>query len=259
MMKSGILLLARLGSTRLPRKMLLEVLDRPILEFQIERLKTARRPEEFVLCTTQLAEDDALVDLARRNGLVAFRGSEEDVVERMIQAAKQYKLDFIVSIGGDDIFSDPQYTDKIIDCFDRTAADFIYCHGLPVGATPFGVKTQALEQLQAIKAGGTDGWERYFKETGLFHVEVIPISDPRHCRPELRMTLDYLEDYQFFKAVIETLYPKKRLFSLGDVITLIDQRPDIAELGQRRATEWQHQHHTFDIRIKTGQDTKLIE
>jgi spore coat polysaccharide biosynthesis protein SpsF len=249
-LKSGILLLARSGATRLPGKLLLKVLGRPILEYQLERLKTARRPDCFVLCTTQLAEDEALIDLASQNGLQTFRGNTEDVVDRMIQGAREYQLDFIVSIGGDDLFIDPVLVDLIIERFVRTSADFIYCSDLPVGGTPFGVKTRALERLAQIKTGGTDGWERYFKETGLFQVEVIPPPDQILRRPELRMTLDYQEDFLFFKAVIEELYPQKGIFLLKDVITLMDNRPDIAELAQKRAAEWHTKHATFDIAIR---------
>jgi spore coat polysaccharide biosynthesis protein SpsF len=251
-MKSGILLLGRTDSSRLPGKLMLPVLGRPILEYQIERLKTAKRPDCFVLCTTQLPEDDVLVDLAIRNGLQTFRGNAEDVLDRMIQAARQYKLGLIVSIGGDDVFIEQRCVDPIIECFTRTSADFIYCPDLPVGVTPFGVKPQALERLCQIKTGGTEGWERYFKESGLFQVEVIPSEDPRLRRPELRMTLDYQEDFLFFKAVIEELYSPTKIFPLEEVIALIDSRPDIAALGQKRADEWHKLHISFDVTVKQG-------
>lgn len=249
-MRAGILLLGRIGSSRLPGKLMLKVLGRPILEYQIERLKTARCPDCLVLCTTQLPEDEVLVDLAINNGLQTFRGNTEDVVDRMIQAARQYKLDFIVSIGGDDVFSDPRCVDLIIECFAKTSADFIYCPDLPVGGSPFGVRTKALERLSQVKTGGTDGWERYFKESSLFHVELISPEAPMLHRPELRMTLDYPEDFQFFKAVIEELYSPPKIFSLQDVIRLIDNRPDIAELGQKRAAEWYTQHTAFEVTVK---------
>lgn len=249
-MRSAILLLGRTGSSRLPGKLLLEVLGRPTLEYQIERLKTAKRPDYFVLCTTELPEDEVLVDLAIRNGLQTFRGNPQDVLDRMIQAARQYQLDFIVSIGGDDVFIEQRCIDPIIECFTRTSADFIYCPDLPVGGTPFGVRPDALEHLCQIRTGGIEGWERYFKESGLFHVETIPLENPVLRRPELRMTLDYLEDFLFFKAVIETLYSPTKTFFLEDVISLIDKHPDIAEIGQKRASEWNKLHVSFDVTVK---------
>ncbi len=256
-MRSGLLLLARTGSSRLPGKLLMEVLGRPILEYQIERLKTAVLPDVFVLCTTQLKEDDVLVELAQRNGLQSFRGNAEDVVDRMVQAAKFYQIDFIVNVGGDDVFLIPECVDLVIKNFSRTGADFIYCADLPVGGSPFGIKAQSLEHLLKVKTGGTDGWERYFKETGLYQVEAIPPSDPVLHRPELRMTMDYLEDFQFFKVVIEELYPRKRIFPLQDVIALMDRRPDIMELAQKRAADWLAKHVSFDIAVK--QDSTKAE
>jgi len=176
----------------------------------------------------------------------------------MIQAARQYELDFIVSIGGDDVFADPGCVDLIIECFAKTSADFIYCPDLPVGGSPFGVKAKALERLSQVKTGGTDGWERYFKESGLFQVELIAPEDPQLRRPELRMTMDYPEDFQFFQAVIEELYSPGKIFSLQDVISLIDKRPDIAELGQKRAAEWYKQHTEFEVTVRQdlAQDEK---
>ena len=248
-MKTGLLLLARMGSTRLPGKLLLEVMERPILEYQIQRLKTAQRPDCLVLCTTQLAEDNVLVDLAARSGIQTFRGSTDDVVERMIQAARDYQLDFVVSIGGDDILSDAGYADRITDRFYETGAEFIYCPDLPMGTSPYGVKPQALERLSQLKTGGTDGWERYLQETGVFQVERVPVNDPTLCRPELRITLDYSEDFEFFKTVLETLHPQDPSFSLKDVIDLVDRSPDLAELGRKRADEWYSQRARFDISV----------
>jgi spore coat polysaccharide biosynthesis protein SpsF len=249
-MKTGILLLGRTGASRLPGKLLLEVQGRPILEYQIERLKTARRTDCLVFCTTRLPADDVLVDLAARNGLETFRGHTEDVVDRMIQAARWFQLDFIISIGGDDVFCDPESVDRLIEAFDRTGADFLYCVDLPVGGTPFGVKTSALEHLADIKTGGTDGWERYFKESGLFQVEALEVPDLKLQRPELRMTLDYQEDFLFFQAVITELYRPGRFFSLAEVIDLIDRRPDIARLGNARAAEWQQKHISFEVTVR---------
>jgi spore coat polysaccharide biosynthesis protein SpsF len=250
-MKTGILLLGRTGSSRLPGKLLLEVKGRPIMEYQIERLKTAKRPDCLVFCTTRLPADDVLVELAAKNGLETFRGHTDDVVDRMIQAARRFQLDFIIAIGGDDVFCDPECVDRLIEAFGRTGADFLYCVDLPVGGSPFGVKTRALEHLAEIKTGGTDGWERYFKESGLFQVEALEVADPKLRRPELRMTLDYQEDFLFFQAVITELYRPGRFFSLAEVIDLIDHRPDIARLGNARAEDWQQQHTSFEVTVRS--------
>ncbi|PSO95192.1 MAG: hypothetical protein BRC49_12515 [Cyanobacteria bacterium SW_10_48_33] len=249
-MKTSILLLARTGSTRLPGKLLRPVMGRPILDYQIERLQTAQRPNGLVLCTTQLAEDDALIELASRHEIANFRGNTEDVVERMLQAAYEYQVDFIISIGGDDLLCDPELVDLAIERFWQTKADFILFNDLPLGITPYGVKTEALKQLSEIKEGGTDGWERYFLETNRFQLEQIPVQDESLRRPELRMTLDYTEDFEFFKAVLEKLYPYRKNLSLRDVIELVDSQPKIAQLSQKRSQEWKNKHASFDIRVK---------
>lgn len=249
-MNSSILLLARNGSSRLPRKLLRKVLGRPILEYQIERLRRAKSINQIVLCTTPLPEDDELVECARACGIEGFRGSADDVVERMAQAARHFHVDVVVSIGGDDVLSDPVCTDTIVERLVQSGADFAYCEGLPVGASPYGVTTAALERLLRTKTGGSDGWERYFQEGTMFGVERIHSDNIRLCRPELRMTLDYAEDFEFFKLTFEALYPGKPDFSLQDVIELGDQRPDIRQLGQARAQEWLNKWSAFDVTVE---------
>lgn len=117
-----------------------------------------------------------------------------------------------------------------------------------VGA-PYGIKTKALETLCQIKEGGTDGWERYFIETGLFRVEYLLVEESL-IRPEIRMTLDYQEDFEFFKIIFETLYSKQNVFSLHEVIQLIDSHPEIAQLSQKHSEEWYKKFKNFDIKIK---------
>lgn len=247
-MKTGLFLLARTASQRLPKKSLLKVGGKPLLAYQLERLKRVQKPDCLVLCTTSLKEDDILADLALEAGFDIFRGANEDVIERMLQAAEFHKVDFIVCVGGDNIFADPPHIDKVVERYKETLADFVYCPDLPVGCSSYSAKTEAMKHLHHIKQGKTDGWEMYFINTGIFRVERVPVV-PELCRPELRMTLDYPEDFEFFKAILKNLYVPGKFFSLKEILCLLEARPDIAALGQKRKEDWLQQRKIFDIRI----------
>lgn len=235
---------ARTGSSRLPGKPLLKIMGKPIIEHLIERVKLAKLPQQIVLCTTVLPEDDPLEQIATRTGISTFRGHPTDILMRWLKAAEHYRVDFIVSADGDDIFCDPEHIDKIVEHFLKTDADYIVCRGLPFGAAPTGIKVGALRKICELKLDeDTEGQSRYFIQTGLFRVEYLDTTDPELNHPEIRMTLDYPEDFEFFKAVFQHLYQPGKIFSLRKVIKLLEQHPEIVKINQ-------HMQKAYEERFK---------
>jgi spore coat polysaccharide biosynthesis protein SpsF len=231
-LKTGFLIIARLKSTRLPEKLLREVYGRPILAFMIDRLKLAKRVDRIIVCTSTNPQDDRLVDLAVSQGVAYYRGNEDDVVKRLHDAAVAFDIDYILSITGDCPFVDPVYADKMVDAFESTNADLILASDLPHGAFSWGIKPSALKKVLEIKnAEDTEVWGRYFTDTDLFHVYNLPIENVFHRQPELRMTLDYQEDLEFFKAVYKHLYQPGKVFSLDDILNLLKEHPEIIEIN----------------------------
>src|SRR5215213_2123633 len=102
-MRTVVVITARLGSSRLPGKMLRDLRGRPVLEHVVDRMRLARRPEEIVLATTREPEDDALEAAARELGIAVFRGPTEDVLVRWRDAALEHRADMIVGCDGDDV------------------------------------------------------------------------------------------------------------------------------------------------------------
>src|SRR5690349_472668 len=105
---------ARMGSTRLPKKVLMTVLDKPILVHQIERIRKAKTVDQVVVITTTKPEDDPIVELCKQHNVDVFRGSELDLLDRHYHAAKEYKADFVVKIPSDCPLSDPALIDEVI-------------------------------------------------------------------------------------------------------------------------------------------------
>jgi len=232
-LKTAIFIPVRTKSTRLPNKALLEIKGKLVIEHLIDRVKLAKLPELIVLCTTTSPEDAILVDIAQKNNISYFQGNEKDILDRYLQAALKYEVDFIVNADGDDIFCDPEYIDKVIELFIKTGADFITCKGLPFGATPIGVKVEALKKACQLKEENDTetGWGRYFTKSGLFRVEYLKAANEVN-RPDIRMSLDYPEDYQFFKEVFERLYLPDKVFTLKEILTLLENNPHIMDINK---------------------------
>jgi len=232
-MKSATMIAVRMKSTRLPKKALLKIKGRTVIEHLIDRLKTAKLPDLIILCTSTHPEDRALVDIAEKNGIEGFRGSEKDKLGRFLGAAEKYNVDFVVSVDGDDVFCDPEFIDKTIETFIRTQADYITCNDLPLGAASQGIKIDALKKICRIKDEiDTEIYGGYFTETGLFKVEHLSVEDPELRHPEIRMTLDYSEDYEFFKAVFDELWVPGKVFTLKEILNLLKRKPQIIEINR---------------------------
>lgn len=230
-MTSAIFLSVRDKATRLPGKITAPICGRRAIEHLIDRLKCARRPDMVVMTTSVHPGDSGLVDIAAREGIRAFRGSEDDKLLRYLDAAREFGVEFCVVVDGDDLFADPTIIDRIVDSYEASKADYIICDGLPIGVTGFGVRIAALQEVVDTKAeSDTEVWGGYFANNPRFKCVFLD-PPPRWNHPEWRMTLDYPEDLAFFTAVIEALYEPGRVFGFDAIVDLLERRPDIAALN----------------------------
>jgi spore coat polysaccharide biosynthesis protein SpsF len=230
-MKTAIFLSIRDKATRLPKKVLLKIKGKTVTEHLIDRLKQAKRPDMIVLTTSIHPDDVVLVDIAKQNNIAAFQGSEDDKLDRYYNASLKYGIDFMVIVDGDDIFCDPECIDNIIKTYTETNADYIIYKDMPVGITGHGVKLAALKKVLEMKdESDTEVWGGYFTGNNFF--KVIQLEPPEEFRrPDLRMTLDYIEDFRFFEAIFDRLYKPGKVFSLKEIITLINENPQIPQIN----------------------------
>lgn len=238
-----VFITARIGSTRLPGKHLLPICGKPVIEHMITRVKHANYPKLFVLCTTVLPEDDVFDEIAHRCNIEIFRGHPTDILQRWLDTADHFKVDYFISAEADDVFCDPEYIDVITGELATGAYDYINCKGLPFGVTPTGIKVSALRKICAIKDDDdTQGQERYFTKTGLFTVKNIPVEDAEINQPEMRMTLDYQEDYEFFRTVFEHLYTPGGFFTLREILRLLMAHPEIARINEKMQEKYRQRY-----------------
>jgi spore coat polysaccharide biosynthesis protein SpsF len=211
----------------------MEIKGMPTIEHLIRRVKTVKSADIIVLCTTECPGDKVLCDIASKNGINFFCGSENDKLERWLVAAKKFDVEFFVTADGDDLFCEPELIDLAFKQYESDHPDFIESKDLICGSFTYAIKTTALEKICQIK--GTDDTEMmwvYFTDTGLFKTQVLRDVPKIFLRPEIRMTLDYEDDFKFFKKIIESLSDKKPGFNLRDVIAFLDENPEVIKINQ---------------------------
>jgi spore coat polysaccharide biosynthesis protein SpsF (cytidylyltransferase family) len=255
--RPGLILLARNGSARLPRKSMRLVHGEPVLLHQIRRLRRLPPEIPIVLATSTLPEDDSLEQTGRSAGLPVFRGDPLDVVRRMVAAADFHDFTYIVEVGGDDVFCEAEFVELVVAEHVRTDVDFAKVSCIPWGTTPFGVRVDALRRVIDLNStGSTDGWERWFLETGLFKATVVENPDARLNHPEFRLGLDYPEDLTLFTAIYERLLPEGPVPSLHRVIELLRGEPEIAAINADAQQLWNANYSSTALpQLKPGNPT----
>ena len=234
---NSIFITVRTGSTRLPNKALLMIEGRTTIEHLIDRAKRSKLSDKIVLCTTTLPEDDVLCHIAVKNDIYYYRGSVEDKLERWNGAAKKHGVEFFVTADGDDLFCEPELIDLAFEQYNKSKCDFIKADGVVCGSFTYGIKTSALKKVCKIKdSENTEMMWVYFTDTGLFKVRELENVPDEFYRGDIRMTLDYQDDYFFFKEVINSFDTED--FALRDIISLIDEKPEIKEINLYLEDEW---------------------
>jgi spore coat polysaccharide biosynthesis protein SpsF len=249
----AILIAARMKSTRLPAKVVAKIKGRPALEHLLDRLRLSRYSGNIVLCTTEVRDDDILVEIARKNGIDWFRGSESDVMGRFIGAATRVGADTIVRITADNILIDPDYLDRAVAFHLKKKADYTRMRGLPSGVKSEVISTSALRKARrlALHPEYSEYMTWYFtKNKHVFKCFELRVK-PGHYRPNVRLTLDEKRDLALLKAVFSNLYcAKSKPFGWDEIVRLIDSKPELfrmnAGVGHRRLSVVKH----VDVRLR---------
>lgn len=232
-MKIGFLITARLKSTRLPKKLILKINGREVIAWMIDRLKQCKILDEIIIATSKNPQDNELCEIANRENIKCFRGSESDVLERLYLAAKKYELDYIINITADCPLVAFDFIENVAEEYKKTDADLITIYTLPHGFYIYGIKIQALKRILEIKNDtDTEIWGGYFSDTGLFKVIDIEIPATEFQRKNYRLTLDYPDDYEFFKAVFNRLGEETYKKSSREIIEFLDKHPEIVKINE---------------------------
>lgn len=228
---------ARMSSTRLPGKVMREILGKPILWHLVNRLKGSRLIDKIVIATTDKANDEPILKLAQELGIDSFAGSEDDVLDRYYQAAKKYNADPIVRITADCPLIDPELVDKIIDFYLENEDKLDYVNNGP--SYPDGVlETEvisfaALEKAwhEARLASEREHVTSYiWKNSGIFRIATMENEEDLS---HMRLVVDDEKDFLVVSEILRNLYREGEVFHLKDILRFLDEKPELLELNKR--------------------------
>jgi len=235
-MRIVIIVQARMTSTRLPGKVLYEVMGKPLLEYQIERMRRVRLVDEIVIATTTDDSDHPIVELCKRLGVAYYRGSEEDVLARYYYAAQESMADDIIRITSDCPLIDPGVMDEVISLYINNYEKYDYVSNTLERTYPRGLDTEVFS-MAALEKAHREASEQPERE----HVTLHMYRQPERFRlasscstidySEHRWTVDTSEDFELIKLILQELYPLNSRFTWMDVIGLLNKHPEWVQIN----------------------------
>lgn len=246
-MKTAAVIQARMGSTRLPGKVMKPIIGKPMIQLMIERVKRAEKLDEIIIATSTNPIDDVLEKLAAATGVKCYRGSETDVLDRVLKAAQHFKVDVIVELWGDAPVMDPEVIDRAVEYY--AASDYdclgtVLKHEYPwgIGLLIFTTKILAAVSAVALEPVYREHVSNYiYEHTEKYKIGYLPCP-PELRRPELRLAVDEEADYLLIKHIYEHFAAVgKPDFNTRDIIELAGKNQKMFEINkhvkQRKAKQ----------------------
>jgi spore coat polysaccharide biosynthesis protein SpsF len=225
-----------MGSTRLPGKVLLDLAGKPMLVRDIERIQRSNKIDDIVIATTIKPEDDKITSLCHDYGWNFFRGSENDVLDRYYQAAREYQAKTIVRITSDCPLIEPTIVDKLLVKFSTSEPDIDYVSNIfPRRTYPRGLDTEVMS-FSALERCWKEELNPAYREHVTPYIHHNPdrfrISEMNHTRDlsSMRWTVDTPEDFEFVIRVYQYLGEER--FSWIDILDLLQKHPELPEINK---------------------------
>ncbi len=230
-MKIVAIIQARMGSTRLPGKVLRPILGRPMLVYQIERILRIKEADLIVIATTTESADDEIVETVEKiPDIAVFRGSENDVLSRYYEAAKAHGADHVVRMTSDCPLIDPSISSEVIRQFLAHYPKCDYATNSRIRTFPRGLDTEIFT-FQTLETAYREAKKPYEREHVTPYIwqddkrfRILDVTFPKNYS-DLRWTVDTPEDFKFVTAVYESLYSQKSDFGFHDILKLLEKNP----------------------------------
>lgn len=228
---------ARMASSRLPGKVMKPFLGKPMLQFMIERLKRSTLLDGIVVATTTSRSDDVLEDLAESLGVGCYRGSEDDVLMRVLEAAQAFDVDVIVETPGDCPLIDWQILDHVVQHYLDHDDDYVSNNLELTYAGGMDVQVFSTEVLADVARRTDDPVDHEHVSLFIYRnpddYRVRNVAAPPHLNaPDVKCLLDTQADYKLICAVLAALYPETPAFTCADILALIAERPELREINR---------------------------
>ena len=219
-------------STRLPGKVMHEVQEKSFLEHMVCRINQSKYIDNICIATSLDSSCDPIVELGENIGVMVFRGSEDDVLDRVVKAGKFAKADVIVELCGDCPLIDPDIIDSVCEFYFNNNVDF--CSNAIQRVHPIGMDVKVFSQsvIQEVDLITSDPHDRehvslyIYENSNKYKILHLPLSVNNDVI-NYRLTLDTPEDESLIKIIYNELYTKNRDFRLQDIIELLNKKPEL--------------------------------
>ena len=224
---------ARMTSTRFPGKVLTKVMGRPLLSYQIERLRLSKMIDKIIIATTVNKGDDPIVKLCQKERFNFYRGSEDDVLDRYYQTAKKYNATHIMRLTADCPLIDPDICDRIADVYFESGVEYIragetFAEGLDCEIIGFVALAKAW--LEAESKAEREHVTLYLRNHPELFKAMIKENETDDSR--YRLTVDEERDFLVVKAILENLYKgNDSYFTVREIKSYLDSHPEVYRLN----------------------------
>ena len=230
--KIGILLNCRLESSRLPNKALKEIENQNLIEHIIDRLKSNKITNKIILCIPKNKKNNPLEKIAKKKKIRSYRGSYDEVINRLYCSAKKYKLKNKIITTGDNPLVDIKNLEKLITYHIRNKNDFSKSYGLPWGSFCYSVNFNALEKVIKLKKTKlTETWVDYFLKNKIFKSGIMKIINKSYFFPKLRVTIDTKLDLKMMRVIYSIFYQKNKIVDLKKVIKFCRKNKEVYKIN----------------------------
>ena len=235
--KVAAIIEARMNSSRLYGKVLMKVKNKPLLLHLVNRIRKVKKIDKIIVATTTNPKDEDIVKFCKKNNLLFYRGSENNVMERVMHSAKNFKVGVIVGITGDCPIIDYKLISLCLNIYLNNQADYVSNANLR--SYPDGMDVQVYSS-QALRKSYRMTKNKEDREHVTLHIrknpkifKIINIVSPQNILfPKLALTLDYYEDFKLVKKIIEHFEKKKNYyFSCEDIVELIKKNKKLLSIN----------------------------
>jgi spore coat polysaccharide biosynthesis protein SpsF len=238
-MKIVVIIQARMGSTRLPGKVLRKIEDKTVLGHIVDFLKNAKNIDKIIIATTNLPEDNEIEKTSKNHKVDCFRGDSKNVLKRYYECAKMYKADIVIRLTGDNPMIDSTLIDSIIKECKKEKYDYIsnvIDKSYPIGySTCEGFNFNLLSNLFKNQQD-SDSLEHvtYHIRKNPSMYKIKSIKAPKDIeRSKWRLSIDYEQDITLMKKIFSNIYVPGKSFEYRQVVDFLDKNPELLKINDK--------------------------
>lgn len=237
-MKVLCIVQARMGSERLPKKVIKPILNQPMIIYTLNRLKKSKYIDEIILATSQGNKEEQLVDIVSKNGYEVFRGEEDNVLKRYVDTYKKYGGDIIIRVTGDCPLIDPFIVDNVITYFMANNYDYVRLDVPETFIRGFDIEVFSSKTLLKVwkEVSSLDNSHRYKEHVTLYIYEnpdkfnIGFVKGNKFYNKDYRLSVDTLEDFKLAETIFDHF--QDEYIAAKEVVKFLDENPNITSINE---------------------------